>query len=62
VSEIDGNDAPTITPEICDALLRQIELDRGVHYWQGEPHGETLDHAQVWVESLRDWLEAGARR
>jgi len=54
-------DRPAITLEICDALLHQIEMDRGVHYWQSESHAETLDHAKVWIESLHDWLEAGDR-
>ena len=50
-------DGPTITPEVCTVLLQQIELDRWQPSWQGGSHAVTLDHAQEYVASLRDWLE-----
>lgn len=49
------------TVETVDLMLRQVEKDRTVPYWQGDPHSETLVHVKVWLDSLRDWLSAGVR-
>jgi len=40
---------------VIEALLQQVRMDREVPYWQGEPHGETLDHVEAWLSSLADW-------
>lgn len=47
---------PTVTVATVEAMARQLELDRAVPYWQGDRHGETLDHVDVWLSSLRDHL------
>jgi len=40
---------------VIEALLQQARMDREAPYWQGEPHGETLDHVEVWLSSLADF-------
>jgi hypothetical protein len=45
---------------MVDVMLHQIALDRGSAYWTGEPHGPTLDAAETWLRSLRDFLAGGA--
>lgn len=47
----------TITVRTVDALLTQIEQDRNTPYWSQPPHSESLDGAEAWLLSLRDFLE-----
>jgi hypothetical protein len=51
---------PTI--EDVDRLLSQIRRDKqSSHYWR-DGHQGTIDSAETWLLSLRDWLESGATR
>lgn len=44
------------TMRMVDLLLEQVERDRSAPYWSEPPHSESLDHAESWLLSLRDWL------
>lgn len=41
---------------MVDLLLEQVVRDRSAPYWSEPPHSESLDHAESWLLSLRDWL------
>lgn len=51
---------PTVAT--VDMLLDQIQRDRTTLYWGEPPHSESLDGAEAWLLSLRDWVEAGEDR
>lgn len=39
-------------------MLAQLERDRKTAYWGTPPHSESLDGAEAWLQSLREWLPA----
>ena len=46
------------TVETVNLMLRQLERDRATAYWSEPPHSESLDGAEAWLLSLRDWLDS----
>jgi hypothetical protein len=39
-----------------DLMLNQLYRDRATAYWGKPPHADSLDGAEAWLLSLRDWL------
>lgn len=54
-----GNAWPTVAT--VDLMLAQLQRDRATAYWGEPPHSRSLDGAEAWLLSLRDWLEATPR-
>lgn len=51
---------PTVST--VNLMLRQLERDRKTPYWSERPHADSLDGAEAWLLSLRDWLSSSPDR
>lgn len=49
-----GYSWPTV--ETVNLMLAQLQRDRATAYWGEPPHLGSLDGAEAWLLSLRDWL------
>lgn len=54
MSELNALARPTVAT--VDLMLRQLHRDRATAYWGKPPHADSLDGAEAWLLSLRDWL------